>query len=264
MRTLFTSMLTAFALSGLAPIAAFAQDPTAPGCGDYNDQLTAEQIAYLDGQDLAIQVPQGEVPIIQRCDVDGNNVVDINDIRAISLRRNQPAAHPDDPADWNRDNVITVNDARGCQLACALPRCATMSEEPAELQGGTSAPASCTQSDDFDGDGEPDTVAIFESTSQEEDRGEWTLDVVILNKDESGNVQHVTFPFTGQTLADTQEVTQHLSKQPCDTGNCMVNLAPGTLMIDKPAIVSYRNGEPKVIYYFVDGEVRRAYYGIDD
>jgi hypothetical protein len=44
----------------------------------------------------------------------------------------------------------------------------------------------------------------------------------------------------------------------------MVDLAPGTLMIDNPAIVSYRDGEPKVIYYFVDGVVHRAYYGIDD
>ena len=35
-------------------------------------------------------------------------------------------------------------------------------------------------------------------------------------------------------------------------------------MIDMPAIVSYRDGEPKVIYYFVDGVVHRAYYGIDD
>jgi len=34
-------------------------------------------------------------------------------------------------------------------------------------------------------------------------------------------------------------------------------------MIDKPAIVSYRDCEPKVIDYFVDGVVHRAYYGIE-
>jgi hypothetical protein len=59
-------------------------------------------------------------------------------------------------------------------------------------------------------------------------------------------------------------VTQHLSKQLCDPGPCMVDLNPGTLMIDEPAIVSYRNGERKVIYYFVEGVVHRAYYAIDD
>ena len=89
--------------------------------------------------------------------------------------------------------------------------------------------------------------------------------MVILNEDENGNVQHVTFPFTGENLQETQQVAQHLSQQPCaDAGGCMVNLHPGTIMIDQSAVVSYRNGEPKVIYYFEDGVVRRAYYGIDD
>jgi len=257
-------MLTAFVLSGLAPIALFAQEPTDSGCGNYEEQLSPEQVAYLQDQDLPIDVPQGVVPIIQRCDINGDNMVDINDIRAIAAARNQPAAHPDDPMDWDRNNVINILDARGCQRACTLQRCAVQNESPAELQGGESAPANCTQSDDFDGDGQDDTVALFESTSQEEDRGEWTLEVVILNKDENNEVQHITFPFTGQKLKDTEEVTQHLSKQPCDPGPCMVDLAPGTLMIDEPAVVSYRDGEPKVIYYFVDGVVHRAYYGIDD
>jgi hypothetical protein len=122
MRTRTISRLTSLVLSGLAPMVLFAQEPQPQGCGNYEDQLSAEQAAYLADQDLPIEVPEGEVAIIQRCDVTGDNTVDINDIRAISQLRNTPAAHPDDPADWDRNNFITVADARGCQRACTLPR----------------------------------------------------------------------------------------------------------------------------------------------
>ena len=272
MRTRINSMLTAFVLSGLAPIALFAQE----GCGTYDSQLTEEQAAYLAGQDLAIEEPVGEVAIIQRCDVDGNNVINTNDLKLIRERRGEAATHPDDPWDWDGNGVINGRDVGGCAKSCNVGGTTDCSVESlieeeglqaAEENGAmetASEPAACFQIDDFDGDGEEDFVGLYASTSQEEDRGEWKLEVVILNEDESGNVQHITFPFTGQILKDTQQVTQHLSKQHCDTGQCMIDLNPGTLMIDKPAIVSYRNGERKVIYYFVDKVVHRAYYGIDD
>ncbi|MDJ0759433.1 MAG: IgGFc-binding protein [Woeseiaceae bacterium] len=64
------------------------------------------------------------VETVQRCDIDGNDQIDINDIRAITARRNQPATGPDDPADNDGDGVITVNDARQCVLQCTNSRCA--------------------------------------------------------------------------------------------------------------------------------------------
>ena len=70
----------------------------------------------------------------------------------------------------------------------------------------------------------------------------------------------VVFPYTGKQATDGAEVQQHLSTQPPGT----VNLNPGTLELTEPAVVSYRNGEPKVIYYTVDGVLTRAYYGVDD
>jgi hypothetical protein len=99
MRTRLPAIFVTLILLGLAPIVAPAQS-----CGDY--PLTDAQRDYLLAQQLEITVPEGELPIIQRCDVDGNLSVDINDIRAISRARNQPAAHPQDPMDWDRNGQI--------------------------------------------------------------------------------------------------------------------------------------------------------------
>jgi len=220
--------------------------------------LSAEQLAYLQAQQLVINVPEGDVADIQRCDIDGDNTVDINDIRAISAARNQPAAHPDDPMDWDRNNYIDLLDARGCQLACTLPRCATQQDEPEQLVGGTTEAADCYQVDDFNGDGETDVVTMSENLEGTRG-GNWTLEVVILTKDATGAPTHVTFPYTGKK--DQNEIQQHLSEQPAGD----VNLNPGMITTDKPAIVSYADGEPKVIYYYdANGNLARAFYGIDD
>lgn len=69
---------------------------------------------------------RGDEPEFLYCDTDYDGDVDINDIRAISLKRNQPAAGPDDPMDWDQNGIIDLLDVRGCQLACTLPRCAVV------------------------------------------------------------------------------------------------------------------------------------------
>lgn len=250
------SSLAIVAVSALVPVTAFAAE-----CGNY--VLTEAQQAFLEGQPF--EIPQGEVPVIQRCDVNDDNVVDINDIRAISMHRNQPAAHPDDPMDWDRNSVINVLDARGCQQVCALPRCATPSEPPPPEEpqmGGVFEAAECSQTTDLDGDGvDDDFVGVFEHTGEEQRSGGWTLEVVIMTEDESGNVEAVTFPYTGQNATETGGiVSQHLSKQPAG----VVDLNPGTLMLDEPAVVAYRNGQPKVVYYIVNGVVNQSFFGIDD
>ena len=255
MRTRIPSTLLVFALSALAPMAALAD-----ACSDYEQQLNEEQGEYLDMQGLVLVPPDGNVATIQRCDIDGDNMVDINDIRAISMSRNQPAAHPDDPMDWDRNSVINVLDARGCQRACSFPRCAVQAAEPEELMGGETAPAECFQEVDLDGDGVEDFVAVVENLEEERAEG-YSLEVVILNEDADGNIQHVIYPYTGQSASETGgEISQHLSMQPAG----VVDLNPGTLTLVEPAVVSYRNGEPHVIYYFVGGVLNRAFYGIDD
>ncbi|NOX91237.1 MAG: hypothetical protein GXP18_01950 [Gammaproteobacteria bacterium] len=64
-----------------------------------------------------------EVLTIQKCDVDGDNNIDTNDISLIFADRNTPATGPGDPRDMDEDGVITVLDARQCVLQCDLANC---------------------------------------------------------------------------------------------------------------------------------------------
>ncbi len=64
-----------------------------------------------------------QVLAIQKCDVDGDNNIDTNDISLIFAARNTPATDSSDPRDVDKDNVITVLDARQCALQCDLNNC---------------------------------------------------------------------------------------------------------------------------------------------
>lgn len=236
----------------------------AQSCGDY--PLTPEQVAALEGARLEIVVPEGEVPFVQRCDIDGNDIIDLRDIRAISLNRNQPASDPDDPMDWNGDGRINVLDARGCVLACTYPRCATQGTRTGVAALTTTQtttvgePGECYQKDDFDGDGKQDFLGVFEYVGKETRGNNWNLQTVILYEDAAGNTQVVSFPYTGQSSRDGSQIFQHVSKQPAGP----VDLNPGGVMLSRPGIVSYRNNIPKTLYYFQGGRWNRAFYGIDD
>jgi hypothetical protein len=229
--------------------------------------LTESQEKYLEDNNITIEVPEGEVAEIRRCDTNGDMVVDINDIRAISRMRNQPVAHPDDPMDWDKNGMNNVSDARGCQRACAYSRCAPA---PAAIQlaalaadeqmGGTTETAACFQTGSFDGEGENDLIAISDVPEDEAREGDWTLELVILNEDDQGNIEHIRVPYFGQQSADKAEVKYHLSPQP----EGEVGLNPGSVSLENPGIVSYRDGEPRVVYFWEDGELKRAKYGVDD
>ncbi len=249
----FTTQLAILALSGLTPIATLAAD-----CGDF--PLTQEQLQYIQEISLPVQVPEGEVPVIQRCDTNDDGMVDITDIRAISLNRNQPAAHPDDPMDWDKNSVINVLDARGCQRVCDLPRCAVSATPPPPTAppAGVVENAPCFQVDDINGDSEDDFAGIFEYTGNANRSDGWTLEVVLMYNDDNGDIQHITYPYSGKR-SDT-ELFQHLSRQPAG----VVDLMPGSVTIDEPGVVSYRNGVPKVLYYYQDGIMNRAFYGVDE
>lgn len=244
--------LTIFAFAGLTPIAALAA-----GCGDY--ALTQEQQQYIEQTSLAIAIPEGDVPVIQRCDTNTDGWVDINDIRAISMKRNQPAAHPDDPMDWDQNSVISLLDARGCQQACSLPRCAvsTTPPPPTAPPAGVVEDAACFQKTDIDGDGEEDFAGIFEYTGSEK-RPEGTLQAVLMYKDDKGNTRHMTYPFIGERTET--ELSVHMSRQPAG----VVDLMPYLVTIDEPGFVSYRNGKPAVLYYYQDGKIKRAAYGVKE
>jgi hypothetical protein len=253
-------MLMTFIPLGLAPIAALAET-----CGDY--PLTQAQSDYLAMQSLDIAVPEGEVPVIVRCDVDGNNVIDRNDLAIIREYRGEVPAHPDDPMDWDGNHVIHGRDVGGCASSCTSTGCSA--QEQAEEEGLLAAqgqgdnaivgdPAACFQVEDFDGDGSEDFFGLYDYTGSDTRANDWTLQLVILTEDNFGNVQHVLYPYSGRVTSG--DLDNHLSLQPAG----VIDLNPGTVTIDEPGVVSYRNGVPKVLYYYDNGTLAQAFYGIVD
>lgn len=57
------------------------------------------------------------------CDIDLDGDIDIRDVSYIMAARTLPAILRD-PRDWDRDGLLTVNDARACSLRCTRPQCA--------------------------------------------------------------------------------------------------------------------------------------------
>ncbi len=62
-------------------------------------------------------------PLRKPCDIDFDDDVDQEDINAILNARGQ-AAQPGDFRDFDKDGLITVNDARACTQRCTLANCA--------------------------------------------------------------------------------------------------------------------------------------------
>jgi len=251
----------------LIPFGVASTVALAEGCGDY--PLTEDQSVYLQTQVPDIEIPEGSVPFVQRCDVDGNGVIDNDDLFAIREHRGQPAAHPDDPMDWDGNGVIHGRDVGGCASSCTSNGCAVKDDveeeglQNAGAAGQTELPgesAACYQVDDFDGDGAQDFLGIYEYTGSQIRNNNWALQLVILTEDGAGNVEHSTFPYSGQLSDGSGDLLQHVSLQPAGP----VDLNPGSITIDQPGVVSYRNGEPKMIIYFDNGALAQAFYGIDD
>ncbi len=260
--TCISAAFAVFAFAGLAPVTALAQT-----CGNY--PLTPAQSDALQEAKLDVVVPEGEVPFVQRCDIDENSVIDMLDIRQIIQHRNQPATDPDDPMDWNQDGEISVLDARGCVLACTYPRCALQDPRASRAalnavqtppQSTAGQPGDCYQADDFDGDGKQDFMGIYEYVGNQTRGNNWDLQTVIMHEDAAGDTQVIAFPYTGQSSRSGSQIFQHLSIQPAG----VVDLMPGQVTLTQPGVVSYRDNEPQTLYYFENGVLSRAYYKIDD
>jgi hypothetical protein len=177
--------------------------------------------------------------------------------------------------DWDGDGVIHGRDVGGCAATCNSTGCSVQTHskkahskkdglqaaQENEAMAAASEPSACYQIDDFDGDGKQDFVGIYEHTGEQRP-GDYNLKLVIVNEDENHNIQHTTFPYSGSSTVENGVVTvqHHVSMQPAG----VIDLNPGTITIEQPAVVSYRYGTPKVIYYWQDGELARAFYGIAD
>jgi hypothetical protein len=117
----------------------------------------------------------------------------------------------------------------------------------------------CWVSEDFNNDGTDDFAGIFEYTGEKERVSGWQLDLVILYSD-AGQLQHFVFQYAGRISEEGGQLRQHLGLQAAGR----IDLKPGSVTIDQPGIVSYRDGLPAVIYYWnKDRFAKRTYY-IDD
>ena len=258
MRTLISTTITTLLAGAIVPTGAYA------GCADF--ALSPNQSEYLAAQALEIQEPEGEFgdfAITLKCDVNDDSAIDINDIRAISGKRNQLATSNTDPSDWNEDGRIDALDARGCVQACTLPRCAVPAPQqipaPAVVTGSSEG-EECFQVEDLDGDSNPDFAGLYEYTGDQPRSSDWNLDLVFLYTDEGGQTRHVVFPSAGRSSAEKGEVYDTLKVQPPG----VVDLMPGSVTLDRPGIVSYRNGEPAVLYYWQNGRYTQRIFSIDD
>ena len=74
MRSRLSAHLLLVTLTGFASSAVLAEE-----C-----ELTAEQSGFLAENNVELAVPEGEVPTIYRCDTNGDEMVDILDIRNIA------------------------------------------------------------------------------------------------------------------------------------------------------------------------------------
>jgi len=77
--------------------------------------LLAAFLLLLGYQSASIAVQQG--------DLDGDGDIDRLDLELLLARRGSPALGPEDPADLDRDGLITVIDSRKLVLLCSRPRC---------------------------------------------------------------------------------------------------------------------------------------------
>lgn len=70
------------------------------------------------------------VPVPLACDVDGNGIVDREDIQLIADARGTTPSGPNDPRDFDRDGMITAADGRACTLDCTYALCASRATQP--------------------------------------------------------------------------------------------------------------------------------------
>ena len=117
----------------------------------------------------------------------------------------------------------------------------------------------CSLRDDFNKDGVTDFAGLFEYTGERTRSGGWDLDLVILYSD-AGQTKHIIFPYAGQTENNGAKLREYLAMQ--YPGR--VDLKPGKMMLDYPAIISYRDDKPAVIYYWNEKQFSTASYYVDD
>lgn len=83
-------------------------------------------VTVKDGAGNVCTADVSFTPTVERiCDIDQNQIVDVNDLSPIQDRLRQPANSPNDPMDVNHDGIISILDVRTCVLECDFEECAS-------------------------------------------------------------------------------------------------------------------------------------------
>jgi IgGFc binding protein len=92
-----------------------------------NDQQAASGLVTVkDGAGHVCTLDASFTPTAERiCDIDQNQIVDVNDLSPIQDRLRQPATAPNDPMDVDHDGIISILDVRTCVLECDFEECAS-------------------------------------------------------------------------------------------------------------------------------------------
>lgn len=88
----------------------------ATGLGEEGQFIEVRVKLEPDAQDISPVLSDISIHSLTDCDVDADGDIDINDLRSMLGRRNQPASGPDDPMDPDGDGIISVLDVRICSL----------------------------------------------------------------------------------------------------------------------------------------------------
>ena len=118
---------------------------------------------------------------------------------------------------------------------------------------------SCWLSSDFNRDGVTDFAGIYEYNGKMIRSNGWNLDLVILYS-KAGQTKHIVFPYAGQTKNNGANLRQYLALH--SPGR--MDLRPGIMDLKYPAIVSYRDNESAVVYYWDEEIFSSRNFFVDD
>ncbi len=76
----------------------------------------------------------------------------------------------------------------------------------------------------------------------------------------NGAIKHVIYPYAGRYTAGNEPIRMFITSQ--DGGE--IDLMPGRIVLDGPAIVAYREGQPAVLYYWNGDRFAQRAFGVDD
>lgn len=117
----------------------------------------------------------------------------------------------------------------------------------------------CNVVQDMNGDGKTDYAGIYHYKGSKKRSDDWSLDLIFMYSVDD-RIEQVIFPYAGRQTEGTDTLRFYLV--PHDAGD--IDLMPGTITLERPALVAYRDDKPAVVYYWDGEQVAQQPIGVDD